>query len=596
MHIWCLLFYWPHGEIMAASGAPELSWTGFFHGYGSPVHPTGAPGTSENIYFEAPGVRRVHCIFLPFARPRGTLLIITIQDPRIIYGICWSMDTHSRMKNILPFFAAAALVCGCLPASAADTAGGTGREDDAAMTRNRSRESPNIDGKILYGNFHSVDSTVSIAQNAGDVAYQLGSDLKRSSDYGYRNSGFSEYETGFTIKADFTDNWKFMPEMNVRNEYHGMFASPLYSREEKDRVIFSLKNEYRSSPYRFDFNFSFGQYIHRLVETTEDQVGRSGFNRVNGEAVWEYIWSSSNRLGVRHRFSRYFYDSGSEVKPGDDSHVENEAYLNFKIMEYIQIGLGGIVDWNRDLQDNRGWFTSGRVNVSTIGLRSSSLELSYVYDMESFQPEILFYDQKFMNPDYTLPPQKVHKVDLRGDLDLKLDGNDKNPLRLLTLRGKGSYEKNDNFYNFMPLQGNVLGAESLPVVIYTFKGDFITDLRILGKSLKLAMNYEYRFYRAEKNITYRPREIIGGQINYKNNGLEIEWDNRFTDEVYINPEPQDRRKLDRALIGSIIMQLRMVESFFLYAKVNNLYDLRYGLREGYYEPGRTYLGGLRIMI
>jgi len=195
-----------------------------------------------------------------------------------------------------------------------------------------------------------------------------------------------------------------------------------------------------------------------------------------------------------------------------------------------------------------------------------------------------------------LMPQKVHKVDIRGDIDLKFDGEDAQPVRHVILRGKGSYSRNDNFYNFLPLPGNTLGAESLPAVIYRFKGDFIADLRVLSRRIRLAMNYEYNIYKAERNITYRPRDIFGGQINYRNNGLEIEWDNRLIDEVYINPDPTDKRKLDRVLIGSIIMQHKIVESFFFYAKVNNLYDNKYTFREGYFEPGRTFLGGLRIVM
>ena len=40
----------------------------------------------------------------------------------------------------------------------------------------------------------------------------------------------------------------------------------------------------------------------------------------------------------------------------------------------------------------------------------------------------------------------------------------------------------------------------------------------------------------------------------------------------------------------------MLEGFYAYFRIENLYNTRYTLREAYPEPGVTFLGGLRILI
>ena len=65
---------------------------------------------------------------------------------------------------------------------------------------------------------------------------------------------------------------------------------------------------------------------------------------------------------------------------------------------------------------------------------------------------------------------------------------------------------------------------------------------------------------------------------------------------YINPDPQDDTMLKRAIIGSLRLEMKVVETFYLFAKVNNIYGSEYSYRDGYLEPGRIFLGGLRIII
>jgi len=64
--------------------------------------------------------------------------------------------------------------------------------------------------------------------------------------------------------------------------------------------------------------------------------------------------------------------------------------------------------------------------------------------------------------------------------------------------------------------------------------------------------------------------------------------------VYTDPEGDE--ELSGAVIGTLGLQRRMLESFYAYIRVENLYNARYNLRDGYPEPGITLLGGLRILI
>jgi outer membrane cobalamin receptor len=51
-----------------------------------------------------------------------------------------------------------------------------------------------------------------------------------------------------------------------------------------------------------------------------------------------------------------------------------------------------------------------------------------------------------------------------------------------------------------------------------------------------------------------------------------------------------------AHIGSLSLQFKVLDSFFLYGRIDNLYNTRYSTVAGYPEQGRTIVGGLRIVI
>jgi len=51
-----------------------------------------------------------------------------------------------------------------------------------------------------------------------------------------------------------------------------------------------------------------------------------------------------------------------------------------------------------------------------------------------------------------------------------------------------------------------------------------------------------------------------------------------------------------ALIGSLHLQVKVYESFYLYGKIDNIYNGKFSTVYGYPEQGRTIIGGLRISI
>jgi outer membrane cobalamin receptor len=51
-----------------------------------------------------------------------------------------------------------------------------------------------------------------------------------------------------------------------------------------------------------------------------------------------------------------------------------------------------------------------------------------------------------------------------------------------------------------------------------------------------------------------------------------------------------------ALTGSLHLQVRVYESFFLYGRIDNIYNSKFSTVYGYPEQGRTIIAGLRIII
>jgi hypothetical protein len=444
----------------------------------------------------------------------------------------------------------------------------------------------NIDSKIMYGMYNNLFTYFSLAQSFDKFSYQLNASLARSNDYGYRNTSFYEVEAGFSGIAEFTETWKFIPQIEVTTESHGMYDNAYYSREEKDKIIATLKNEYKPTPSRWDFNVGGGQYVHRLVSATTSDVDKNEFYKLNGEIGWEYVWSASNKFRIDSQASYYNYSPWA----ADDLAIYNEFIWSFKLLEYLKIEPGFIYIWNIDA----GHFPSGKINVSSSGLKYTSLELSYVYDLIPFKPEELYFEQKFVDPDYELPPGKAHHLTFKGSLDFKFSSENKAYLKLIKVKVAADFEDNSAFCNYYPLAENVLSASTLHTLFYTIKADFIFDLAIYQTMLRLALNYQYMGFSASKNITYRPEHRAEAILRLTTKWIDVEWGNAYNSSVYVNPDTGKR--LDWFVLGNIEVQGKVLESFSIFARVNNLYAEDYNLRDGYPEPGIIFLGGLRVVI
>jgi len=453
----------------------------------------------------------------------------------------------------------------------------------------------NIDTKMMYGEYNNIFSSFSLVQNQKNLIYQLNSEFKRSNDFGYKNSSFHKSEIGFTGKLNITDLWEFMPYFEVNDQSHGMFNKSLYSREEKGKLIVNFKNEYRPTPTRWFFNIGGAQYAHRLVsnESIIDPVN-SDFNKINVEIARDYIWSATNKLGLKIEADRYFY---SEDGTPDDTNLKNKITFGFSVTEFLKIGLNPTISWNKDYEANQGWFPGGEISLSSIGRKNATFEINYNYNLDHFKPEDFNFEKKYVNPTYVLPPSESHHLNLKAEVDLKFKGESFFSVKSIKIKGSGNIEDKKKFYNYYVKDEleNVLRAETLPVVRYNGKADLFLDLRLFSQDkFKCGLNYEYAHYVADKNITYQPEHVLSGFLKYKESRWQLEWENKVMDEVYIDPEKKE--KLDSALIGSLGLQLRTYKEFFIYAKINNLYNNNYTFRDGYPEPGRTILGGLRIII
>ena len=443
----------------------------------------------------------------------------------------------------------------------------------------------NLDGTILYGMYNNIFTSFYIAQDFERFSYQLNAGLRRSNDFDYQNSSYYEGEIGFTGNADFTETWKCIPQLEVQNESHGMFDNTFYSREEKDKIIVNVKNEYKPTPSRWDFNLGGGQYVHRLISAQSSGVDKSDFYQINGEIGWEYIWSAANKFRLDAKSVYYNYATSDP----DDIHVSTEFLWGFKIIEYLKIEPGVFYIWNAD----GGHFPSGRLNVSTSGINHVSLELSYVYDMVPFKPEE-YYEQKYIKPEYDLSPGNAHHVSFKSMFNFKFSSEKKSYLKTIKFKTNLDFEENSRIYNYYPLPENVLSAYSLHGMSLDLKSDLVIDFKMYNTGLSFDMRYRYRKFFADENITYTPEHVAGILLKLTTKWVDVEWDNMYHSTVYVNPLTDTI--LDWFILGSVEVQVKVLETFSLYAKVDNIYNTGFSYRYGYPEPGAIFLAGLKIII
>jgi len=459
-----------------------------------------------------------------------------------------------------------------------------------------SSSSTNFDGRMLAGVNGDSMFSLSMTQGLKNFAYQLNSNISNNNDFdNYNNSSFMTNETGFTGELSLYDYWKIIPEFEIANSSYGMFENPDYSRENKDKVRLRLKNEYKPVPARWDFDLNYARYDHGLKQSDLSVEDGDTFHSMKGIIGMEYIWSASNKIGIRLENGLNKYPENYE----DDSYSNNEFYVSFKVTEYTMLTLTPMFCWNKDGSD----YLYFKGNISSINVKYLSLELLHEYKLSSYKPEDVMFSQKYMSSVYDLPPATINHTELKSELEAEtgIDSDVLLGVKRAGLRLTGIYESNNNFYNYYPMQSveNLLSAEAVQVNYFNGKTEFVTSLVLFTQVIDMGLAYEYYRYLPQKpyddiKITYRPENIYTFNLSYEGKWLEINWANSYRGDIYVDPE--DDRKLGSSILGTLDIHLKLYDTFYLHSRINNLYDREYSYREGYPEPGIQFFTGLRIII
>lgn len=468
-----------------------------------------------------------------------------------------------------------------------------GSSDTAASTSS----SINFDGRMLAGlNGDSMYSML-MTQGLKNFAYQLNSSVIYTNDFEkHDNSSFISNDTGFNGEVTLTDNWKMIPEFEISNSTYGMFDNPYYERENKDRIKFRIKNEYKPAPARWDLDLSFSRYDHKLEKdeslpavTEVDDT----FYSSSGVLGMEYVWSASNKMGFRLESLKNSYPE--EYK--DDEFVSGEVFGSFKITEYTMLTLSPVISWHNDGTDY--YYFKG--NISSINIRYLTLELLHEYKLVPYEPARDIYAKKYISIPYDVPSATVNHSEMKGELLLNFEGGDQSTVGIenLKVRFKGVYERSNNFYNYTSRPENVLTIIPIDASFMNARGDFSTSIYLLEHRFDVESSYDYFNYKPGNNfrdtkITYRPENIFSINLAYVGPLVEISWENSFNGGVYV--EPGSDRRLGSYVIGNLDLHIKLYKTFYIYSRINNIYNEEYYLRDGYPEPGVQFFTGLRIMI
>lgn len=458
---------------------------------------------------------------------------------------------------------------------------------DSDVNNGQSSKSKNINLDIqgLYGiQYSQMFAGFSLSQEKDAFVYLVSSKFNRSGDFGYNdeiydNSGYYDNTVGLTVNYNWTDT-KWIIEAEADNESRGMFNNDVYSREEKGNNKISSKTIFKLSPSTELF-FSVGGawYKHSLIAVDPAGFKKSRVLQGNFKTGGEYVWSASNRM--RLNADLLYYDYVPE-KFDNDRHFRCEIIDDFSFSRNVGISIGfGYVN-NKDRNDIK-FPVPLSASLSLKEYKYFSAVIMYKYDIVPFQPEEFYLKQKYINPNYDLPPGIVHTGELKTDSRVN---------NTLTVKGNFKIEKNSNYYNYFPTSENVLSADTLEVVSYNpgIEANFTLYKQIWA----MALAYNYFYFYAQKKITYTPEHEASCTIRYNGKNWKYEWNNKLRGKVYTYPD--NDKTLPEALIGSLGIQRRMLEGSYFYCKVENLYNNRYTLRSGYPEPGVSILIGLRILI
>ncbi len=456
----------------------------------------------------------------------------------------------------------------------------------------------NFDGRMLAGLNGDSMFSISMTQGLNNFAYQLNSTLSNNNDFDKKdNTSFMTNETGFTGELTLFDYWKIIPEFEIANSSYGMYENQYYSRENKDEIRLRLKNEYKPVPARWIFDLNYARYDHGLTETDTSVEEADTFHSMMGVIGMEYIWSASNKIGIR---SEYGYNKYPDLYK-DDSYSTNELYLSFKVTEYTMVTFTPMVCWNKDWNKNWKDYLYFKGNISTINLKYLSVELLHEYKLSAYKPEEVMYSQKYMSSLYDLPPATINHSELKTELEIETGADSSSFLgvKRVGLRLRGIYEDNNNFYNYYPLASNLLSAKAIPVNFLNGRAEFVTSIILFTQVINMAFACDYYRYFPEEpyediKITYRPDRIFTCSLSYEGSWLEIDWSNSYRSNVYISPD--EDKTLGSSVIGNLDIYFKLHDTLYLHSRIMNLYNEEYNLRDGYPEPGIQFFTGLRIII
>ena len=460
-------------------------------------------------------------------------------------------------------------------------------ESDLNAEQNNNSKNINLDAQGLYGlQYNQMFAGFSLSQEKDAFVYLVSSKFNRSGDFGYNdklyvNSGFYENTVGLTVNYNWTDA-KIIIDGEVDNESRGMFNNEKYSREEKGNNKISSKTIFKISPSTELF-FSAGGawYKHSLVAIAPADFTKSRVLQGNFKSGIEYVWSASNRMRLNADYLYYDYEPSSDQN--NDWHAKGEIIDDFNMSRNVGISLGvGYVN-NKD-EKNMEFPVPISASLSLKEYKYFSAVIMYKYDLIPFQPEEFYLKQKYINPNYDLPPGTVHDGEIKTDFKVN---------SIVNIKANFKVEKNNNYYNYLTAPtGNVLMAETIDAVLYNPGVE--ANFSFYNKIWDIAITYNYYYFDSQKNITYMPDHEASGAIQYNGKNWKFDWTNTFRGKVYVDPDSDET--LPSAIIGSLGIQRKMLEGSYFYCKIENLYNNKYTLRNGYPEPGISFLIGLRILI
>lgn len=442
----------------------------------------------------------------------------------------------------------------------------------------------NLDMWVLYGQYKQMLSTINLSQQGKRFVYLLSSDFSKSGDFGYEdetyvNSDFNENRFALTVNWNVSDNLKIIPEVEVDNDSRGMYDNEIYSREEKGKDKVSCKVIYKWQPALETYIDTGGAwYTHRLIALDPSDHSKSRLYQGDIKAGGEYIWSASNRIKLNMELLHYDY---SQLGAQNDNHKAVELLDDFNITHNIGIGIGLGYAVNDDAENKNYPFP--RVSLSLKGLKNFSFLFLYRYDITPFRPEDFYLEQDFIQPVYDLRPGEVNHGEIRADYRMN---------SMISIKWNLTAEKNDNFYNYYTVYGDVLSTDTMKVVDYSAKMN--VSFFLYEKIIEFDLGYEYAYFDAEKHVTYHPDHSGLTSIIYNGKKWKFEWNNEFRGNIYTDPENND--EIPGYIIGDMGVQRKVLDGSYFYVKIENLYNNRYNMRKGYPEPGISFLGGLRILI